>query len=395
MDKDLAPDKLANLKHYKYNSIDRSFFSRYLLRHYWDWAHQWFPSSMAPNLITVTGFLFIIVNVVLASCITPSLEHGAEGMHRWVYLCYAAGIWLYSTFDNVDGRQARKTKTSSPLGELFDHGCDALNIMFSAILQASAIGSGHSQATLLLCITEALGFYLSTQEQYHTGILYLGYVNAPTEGILLAVFVFTLSGIYGSSVWMVSVGQIIPFMPSAVAHMSFSHGWIAFISIFSLLVHCPLSLYTIRKANLDDGKPFASTVIQQDIPIIIYCVAIYAWCTSPYSFILSHQYFIPFALAIGIVFGHMASKIILAHLTKSTFPKPTILLVPLVGGAIVANFPRVFGFTPQSELLYVWSFLMISASMYLYWTVTVIHALCSYLDIHCFTIQEKHPSKSQ
>lgn len=134
---------------------------------------------------------------MLASCITPSLEYGAEGIHRWVYLCYAAGIWLYSTFDNVDGRQARKTKTSSPLGELFDHGCDALNTMFSAVLQASAIGSGHSRATLLLCIVEALGFYLSTQEEYHTGVLYLGYVNAPTEGILLAVFVFTLSGIYG------------------------------------------------------------------------------------------------------------------------------------------------------------------------------------------------------
>lgn len=47
IDKDLAPDRLANLKLYKYNAIDRSFFSRYLLRHYWDWAHQWFPSSMA------------------------------------------------------------------------------------------------------------------------------------------------------------------------------------------------------------------------------------------------------------------------------------------------------------------------------------------------------------
>jgi len=29
---------------------------------------------------------------------------------------------LYSTFDNVDGRQARRTKSSSALGELFDHG---------------------------------------------------------------------------------------------------------------------------------------------------------------------------------------------------------------------------------------------------------------------------------
>ena len=39
----------------------------------------------------------------------------------------AACLWLYSTFDNVDGKQARRTGSSSPLGELFDHGCDALN----------------------------------------------------------------------------------------------------------------------------------------------------------------------------------------------------------------------------------------------------------------------------
>lgn len=29
--------------------------------------------------------------------------------------------------DNMDGKQARKTGSSSPLGLLFDHGCDALN----------------------------------------------------------------------------------------------------------------------------------------------------------------------------------------------------------------------------------------------------------------------------
>lgn len=31
--------------------------------------------------------------------------------------------------DSIDGKQARRTGTSSPLGELFDHGCDAINMM--------------------------------------------------------------------------------------------------------------------------------------------------------------------------------------------------------------------------------------------------------------------------
>lgn len=29
--------------------------------------------------------------------------------------------------DAIDGKQARRTNSSSPLGELFDHGCDSLS----------------------------------------------------------------------------------------------------------------------------------------------------------------------------------------------------------------------------------------------------------------------------
>lgn len=31
--------------------------------------------------------------------------------------------------DAIDGKQARRTNSTSPLGELFDHGCDSLNII--------------------------------------------------------------------------------------------------------------------------------------------------------------------------------------------------------------------------------------------------------------------------
>lgn len=46
-------------------------------------------------------------------------------MATWVFF----PLTLHSTMpiDNLDGRQARRTKSSSPLGLLFDHGIDALN----------------------------------------------------------------------------------------------------------------------------------------------------------------------------------------------------------------------------------------------------------------------------
>ena len=38
-------------------------------------------------------------------------------------------FWPYylQSLDAIDGKQARRTGTSSPLGELFDHGCDSLS----------------------------------------------------------------------------------------------------------------------------------------------------------------------------------------------------------------------------------------------------------------------------
>jgi hypothetical protein len=39
------------------------------------------------------------------------------------------------TLDNLDGKQARRTGSSSPLGLLFDHGCDAFNTTVGAVNQ--------------------------------------------------------------------------------------------------------------------------------------------------------------------------------------------------------------------------------------------------------------------
>jgi len=39
-----------------------------------------------------------------------------------------ASVWIYASLDAIDGKHARRTGQCGPLGELFDHGCDALNM---------------------------------------------------------------------------------------------------------------------------------------------------------------------------------------------------------------------------------------------------------------------------
>ena len=52
----------------------------------------------------------------------------------WAYLLCAVGLFVYQSLDAIDGKQARRTNSSSPLGELFDHGCDSLSTGRSSFL---------------------------------------------------------------------------------------------------------------------------------------------------------------------------------------------------------------------------------------------------------------------
>lgn len=45
-----------------------------------------------------------------------------ETIPRWTFLYAAWSIFIYQTLDAIDGKQARRTNSSSPLGQLFDHG---------------------------------------------------------------------------------------------------------------------------------------------------------------------------------------------------------------------------------------------------------------------------------
>lgn len=46
---------------------------------------------------------------------------------QWSFLLCATGLFIYQSLDAIDGKQARRTDSSTPLGELFDHGCDSIS----------------------------------------------------------------------------------------------------------------------------------------------------------------------------------------------------------------------------------------------------------------------------
>merc|ERR1719428_907719 len=96
---------------------------------------------MAPNLITVTGTLCLAAGVVPIAAAPSAAEVSSAS---WLFAAFS--VFVYQTFDAVDGKQARRTGTSSALGNLLDHGCDSVAIVLISFLYAAATDQTFIQA---------------------------------------------------------------------------------------------------------------------------------------------------------------------------------------------------------------------------------------------------------
>ncbi len=79
---------------------------------------------------------------------------------------------MYQTFDAVDGKQARRTQQSSPLGQLFDHGCDAINTSLIIFLYCQSMELGRASWMYFLTnFWSVVTFYGSQWEEHETHVL--------------------------------------------------------------------------------------------------------------------------------------------------------------------------------------------------------------------------------
>lgn len=108
---------------------------------------------------------------------------------------------IYRMLDEMDGKQARKTGNSSPLGLLFDHGCDSFTTALVTIMIMKLVQVGNSGLVMLPLIAATQSFYFATLEEYYTGGLYLGVGNGVTDGSLGLIALFMYAGYAGNDVF--------------------------------------------------------------------------------------------------------------------------------------------------------------------------------------------------
>ncbi|XP_015597905.1 choline/ethanolaminephosphotransferase 1 isoform X12 [Cephus cinctus] len=197
----LSPGQLKRLTEHKYSCTSVSLLDG-LLQPWWEWLVSKVPLWLAPNLITVIGLFVNIATTLVLVYYSPDAKAEAP---RWACFLCALGLFVYQSLDAIDGKQARRTGTSTPLGELFDHGCDSVSTVFVALSACIAVQLGHYPTWMFFqCFCAMTLFYCAHWQTYVSGSLRFGKVDV-TEAQFTIIGIHLVSAIFGPRIWMTKI----------------------------------------------------------------------------------------------------------------------------------------------------------------------------------------------
>ncbi|ODN01851.1 Ethanolaminephosphotransferase 1 [Orchesella cincta] len=380
----LTPDHLQGFDNYKYSSVDTSPLSNYVMHPFWNAVVKICPMWIAPNLLTFTGFLFTVANFILLSIYDYHFYAGGGGDHEyppvpsWVWFLAAFNLFMSHTLDGIDGKQARRTGTSGPLGELFDHGLDSWTTVFIPTGMYSVFGRGHFSISIMRMFfvywNVFYNFLFSHWEKYNTGVLYLpwGY-DASMVGCFI---VFICTGFGGHDMWKFNLpggyytcgdlvevvlyaGSIGLSMPVAIYNvfMSYRHGTGKMRPFFEML------------------RPLYST--------FVLFIATTLWvCLSPTNILLDQPRI--FFYMVGTVFSHICCKLIVAQMSTTRCEGFNWILFPITA---LTTFSLVFQPGLAFERIAVYALALLSTLTQIHYGVCVVRQMCRHFRIECFKIK--------
>ena len=184
---------------------DQSALVRFL-QPWWNASMAAVPSWVAPNVLTVLGSLCVLVPTALALWWSPTLT---DPLPRWLIALQILGVFGFQTLDALDGKQARRTGSSSPLGSWLDHSLDiaTIQLMLLGVVASMQAGFGAlAWAWLAICVTNN---YLLHWESSHTGTLILSNGSSITDVQVSAMALHAVA-LVSSTIYPTTIGALLP-----------------------------------------------------------------------------------------------------------------------------------------------------------------------------------------
>ncbi|XP_067135767.1 choline/ethanolaminephosphotransferase 1-like isoform X2 [Centruroides vittatus] len=364
----LTPTQLKKLSNHEYSALGLTLLDPYV-QPYWNWIVEKFPIWFAPNLMTILGLLINVVTSLLLVYFSPDARQEAP---RWSFFLCALGLFIYQTLDACDGKQARRTKTSTPLGELFDHGCDSLSTVFVSLGVCIAVQLGTYPAWMFFqCFTAITLFYCAHWQTYVSGILRFGKFDV-TEAQFSIMVVHIISAIFGPTIWSLKIPYLhveLRLLPVALA-----------LTVSVIICYSLLTIILSGGVGKNGSTVAGTSVLSPSIPISLVVIpAFIIYRKSTYNIYENHPCL--YILAFGMVASKVTNRLVIAHMTKSEMDYlDSILIGP---GMLFLN--QYFN-TFMNEYVVLWLCLVYSAADLFHYCMIVCNQISAHLKIHLFSI---------
>merc|ERR1711920_178176 len=110
----ISKEGRQNIINHKYVPGTKSFLMP-TLNYFWEFAVTFLPLWMAPNVVTLLGCSIQISAFYLYCYLDPYFSGSIDS--SFIYFLQFLALFLYNTLDAIDGKHARNTNNSSPLGQ--------------------------------------------------------------------------------------------------------------------------------------------------------------------------------------------------------------------------------------------------------------------------------------
>eukprot|EP01104_Vermistella_antarctica_P015840 TRINITY_DN5286_c0_g1_i1.p1 TRINITY_DN5286_c0_g1~~TRINITY_DN5286_c0_g1_i1.p1 ORF type:complete len:515 (+),score=123.52 TRINITY_DN5286_c0_g1_i1:35-1546(+) len=376
----ISPAGLRELANYSYHGTENSFSAQLILEDFWTWIVEFVPLSIAPNMLTFVGLLCNIIAYNLIAHYDPNLDQEAPA---WTYVAVAVLIFTYQTLDNIDGKQARRTKCSSPLGELFDHVVDSMTVPMFALTTGSALGLGPHW-TFLLLWGIALPFYFAHWEEYYVGELVLAKWTGPTEAQNVMMGLEVATAYFGQQTWKYPVN--LPYFGVTPLNV------IGVTGMALLALHTVITQhFTAVRANAHKRNSTFGAALCQLTPFTVFFVSSVAWAFGAPGLALLGAHPRTFVLTVGITFSFLVSRLIVQRICSEPMRVYySIVFVPVLNALNYYAAPLVDAtkstIVDDVHLLNLSFWVVMAFQAHL--CLSLINQLTNHLNIYCFSVQK-------
>jgi ethanolaminephosphotransferase len=241
----LTREERENIAQWKYACVDHSITTK-IYTPFWNFIVKFVPSTVAPNIVSLAGLICILYFFNL------SFNYAEEMPHA----CSFAGVclvFIYMSLDAIDGKHARNTGNSSPLGELFDHSCDNVSVPFLVMSFTLCMGITDTTINWYMVQTLQILFLLSHVDAFCKRVVDFGMFTGPGEAIHLYLALLTANGFgyfAGFEVWFTGVAMSYDMSATQLGIFIFSSMYYMSWIFFVLYVATMESKHVVTKKGL-------------------------------------------------------------------------------------------------------------------------------------------------